>query len=38
MLAVWVEKDEKDEKEWVRFKNALNGLGKLKWINSERTK
>jgi hypothetical protein len=35
MLGVWTGKE---EKEWVSFKKALNGLGKLKWITSDRTR
>jgi hypothetical protein len=33
MLGVWVGTE---EKEWVSFKNSLNGFGKLNWIMSER--
>jgi hypothetical protein len=35
MLGIWTGKD---DKEWLRFKTALNGFGKLNWITSKHTK
>jgi hypothetical protein len=35
MLGIWAGED---EQEWLRFKAALDGSGKLKWITSERMK
>jgi hypothetical protein len=35
MLGIWTGQT---EEEWIRFKNSLNGFGKLTWITSERTK